>query len=85
LQGIDDLIFNQKGSGMKYTMIVDNVKCGGCVKSIEEGLAVLDGVQEVSVDIPTGCVSLEAEEGLEQSLTDTLSGLGYPVKSTVTG
>jgi copper chaperone len=70
---------------MKYTMIVENVKCGGCVKNIEEGLAVLGGVQEVSVDIRSGCVSLEAEEGLEQCLADTLSGLGYPVKSTVTG
>jgi copper chaperone len=57
---------------------VDNVKCGGCVTAIRQGLGELPGVDAVEVDIATGRVSIEAERDLGAELAQALRQLGYP-------
>ncbi len=57
---------------------VTNVKCGGCVESIQNGLAELNGVTKVEVVIDSGTVTVEGE-GLDRpQLAEKLSELGYP-------
>ena len=63
-------------SNQEFT--VQNVKCGGCVKAIQDGLSGLDGVSQVEVTIEGGHVSVEGE-GLDRAaLSAKLSELGYP-------
>lgn len=55
-----------------------NIKCGGCVAAIENGLKTLPGVNQVEVTIDTGLVRIEGEELSEQVIRDKLAELGYP-------
>ncbi|MBI5039659.1 MAG: heavy-metal-associated domain-containing protein [Gammaproteobacteria bacterium] len=57
---------------------VKNVKCGGCVKTIQQGLQGLTGVASVSVVIDTGQVTVEGANLDHAQLSSTLSKLGYP-------
>ena len=58
---------------------VQNVKCGGCVANIENGLAELGGVKHINVDIESGQVTVEGENLDRQQLSSKLTELGYPV------
>lgn len=57
---------------------VQNVKCGGCTKAIEEGLASVAGVESVSAVIEGGEVRVEGEELSREALSHKLTELGYP-------
>ena len=61
-------------------LVVDNVKCGGCVSAIQEGLGKLPGVQSVDVVIETGQVTVNGEGLSRETLSRTLAELGYPVR-----
>jgi len=57
---------------------VKNVKCGGCVSAIENGLKELPGVNDVEVTIEGGTVIVSGD-GLERdALSAKLQQLGYP-------
>ena len=57
---------------------VKNVKCGGCVSAIENGLKELPGVSDVEVTIEGGTVIVSGD-GLERdALSAKLQQLGYP-------
>jgi copper chaperone len=58
---------------------VQNVKCGGCVSAIENGLKELAGVSEVEVIIEGGLVRVSGEALDRNAITDRLAALGYPV------
>lgn len=58
--------------------IVSNVKCGGCVSAIENGLKALQGVSSVSVEIDGGKVSVQGEALSRETLGAKLAELGYP-------
>lgn len=64
---------------------VENIKCGGCAGSIRKGLAALNGVHSVEVDIEGGAVEVEAEEELRPEITRKLTSMGYPETGTVHG
>jgi copper chaperone len=57
---------------------VQNVKCGGCVTAITNGLSSLDGIDAVEVDIPSGRVSINGSELERGALAAKLAELGYP-------
>ena len=57
---------------------VQNVKCGGCVKAIQDGLSGLDGVSNVTVAIEGGHVKVEGAALSRDALISKLSELGYP-------
>jgi len=57
---------------------VSNVKCGGCVSAIQKGLGEIAGVSWVEVDIPSGEVSLQAEQTKLAEIQEKLRALGYP-------
>ncbi|PKM45763.1 MAG: heavy metal transporter [Gammaproteobacteria bacterium HGW-Gammaproteobacteria-1] len=57
---------------------VKNVKCGGCVANIQNGLKDMPGVSAVEVTL-AGQVTVRGE-GLDRAvLTAKLAELGYPV------
>ncbi len=63
---------------MQENFTVQNVKCGGCVAAIQEGLKGLPGVAAVEVVIEGGKVTVQGE-GLDHgTLAAKLAELGYP-------
>lgn len=57
---------------------VQNVKCGGCVKTIEDGLSAMDGVEQVEVTIEGGHVTVAGDALNRAALSAKLTELGYP-------
>ena len=57
---------------------VSNVKCGGCVSNIQNGLSAIAGISSVDVDIPTGEVTLACDKPNMAEVKDKLRTLGYP-------
>ena len=70
---------------MKHIIEVENIKCGGCANTIMNKLNKLDGVEQVSVDIEAGRVSVEASDDSREQLVQTLLQSGYPEKGTAEG
>lgn len=64
---------------MKTSIIVQNLKCGGCAKTITEKLSGIDDISKVNVDTESAMVSF-VHENAEDALIarDTLASLGYP-------
>ena len=60
------------------TFTVKNVKCGGCVSAIENGLKALPGVGSVEVVIDGGKVTVAGSEISREQLSAKLRELGYP-------
>lgn len=63
---------------MQERFTVKNVKCGGCVKAIQDGLRALPGVAAVEVVIDGGKVTVEGDRLDRAQLAAKLSELGYP-------
>ena len=64
---------------MKATIIVQNLKCGGCAKTITNRLTVLDNITEVGVELETSMVSFTYENTSDAiQVKDKLKDLGYP-------
>lgn len=66
---------------MKIELEVQNVKCQGCASAIRDGLGKNPQVREVQVDVPTGRVTVKADNDIQAELMTTLKGLGYPQKA----
>ena len=70
---------------MSYVIQVENIKCGGCASTISTKLAALDGVQEVTVDVEKGTVTIDGDENHREAVTAMLLQLGYPESGTAEG
>jgi copper chaperone len=70
------LILEAAMSSEKFN--VKNVKCGGCVSAIENGLTALPGVESVEVVIAGGEVTVSGQDLSREQLSAKLSELGYP-------
>ena len=56
-----------------------NLKCGGCANTIKKGIAAIEGVNQVLVDLNTSEVSVNATDELViQQVKEKLSSMGYP-------
>ena len=70
----------------KQMMIeIENLKCGGCVRSILKGLAELPGVTNAEVDMEQQRVKFEAAEAIRPQVADKLRAMGYPERGTLHG
>lgn len=64
---------------MKESIIVQNLKCGGCANTITTKLSKSEGVSNVSVDVEKSEVTVEfTPENLKTPLKTTLAEIGYP-------
>ena len=63
---------------MQEIFKVQNVKCGGCAKAIQDGLGGMAGVDSVEVDIESGTVTVNGDALDRAALSAKLGELGYP-------
>lgn len=64
---------------MKTTFDVQNLKCGGCAKTISKKLSEVEGIQNVIVEKENSSVSFDYQSADGASLVkETLRKLGYP-------
>ena len=64
---------------------IDNLKCGGCARSILKGLAEVPGVAEVEVDHDQHVVRFTGDESVRAEVADKLRSMGYPEKGSLQG
>ena len=68
------------------TLEIEGMKCGGCVSTVREALAAVDGVQETDVDLAEGRARIVGDDGLEEAaLVRAVEGAGYAVGAVVVG
>ena len=64
---------------MEQQIIVENIKCGGCMNSIQTALLKLDNVEKVVVDKETETITITGN--IEKAIVlNKLNALGYPEK-----
>lgn len=63
---------------MSEEFMVKNVKCGGCVANVQNGLKDMPGISTVEVGLD-GKVRVEGNDLDRAALTAKLAELGYPV------
>ncbi len=65
------------------TILVENIKCAGCAKTVQNALLKIKGIQDVKVDIEEGKVTISGEgKLLRADVVEKLSQLGYPEAGT---
>lgn len=62
------------------TVFVENIRCGGCMKSIREALMKLPGVSGVEVNKEEEMVRITGNDLERESIIGKLASLGYPEK-----
>ena len=70
---------------MKHIIDVENISGSGCVTTISKRLKEIPGVENISVNIEDGRVSVEAHEDSREVIISALHASGYPLKGTVEG
>lgn len=65
---------------MKTTLIIQNLKCGGCANTVISRLSELEDINDIEVNNEDNSVSFSYsnEENLNEAMS-LLSKLGYPV------
>ncbi|POS01738.1 heavy-metal-associated domain-containing protein [Flavobacterium croceum] len=64
---------------MKITLSIQNLKCGGCAKTIETKLANLDNISEIKANPNEDSVTFQYLEEKDLELVkNTLKEIGYP-------
>lgn len=70
---------------MELRLQVENVKCGGCARSIEKALGTDARITRVTVDPAQGLVVIDADADVRAEAYATLAKLGYPERGSVEG
>jgi copper chaperone len=66
---------------MTEKIIVENIKCGGCMNSIKTALLKIANVQEVSIDKDSETVNISSSVPFERKeIANLLAKMGYPEK-----
>lgn len=66
---------------MKTKLYIQNLKCGGCERTIIKRLSSIGGIENVSVNLEDASVSFRYKVDDQIELVqDILSKLGYPVR-----
>ena len=64
---------------------VENIKCGGCERSIVKGLSAIEGISDIQIDRDQQRVSYLGNESSRVAVAAKLLAMGYPEKGTVQG
>lgn len=72
-------------SDAKIQVHVENIKCGGCEKSIVNGLLDIAGLSEVTIDRDQQLVCVSGDGSLRDAVVDKLKKMGYPEQGSVSG
>ena len=64
---------------MNSTIVIQNLKCGGCASTITTKISAIENISNVTVDLETSAVSFEAvSEEDTISVKNKLAAIGYP-------
>jgi copper chaperone len=64
---------------METTIHIQNLKCGGCANTITKGIATIDSIQNISVNVEESSVTFSYEnEGILYEVKSKLKTMGYP-------
>ena len=64
---------------MKTTIIIQNLKCGGCANTITTKLSTIENVSNVNVDVDTSSVTIEYQNDEDLfTVKNKLIAIGYP-------
>lgn len=65
---------------MQVKLEAPDIGCNHCAMTIKQGLAPVEGVKVLGVDVPTKMVTLEvADDAALERAKVTLNEIGYPV------
>lgn len=70
---------------MQETISVENIKCGGCARTIENNLKKVENLHTVTVNVEEGVITVEGDNLQREELVKLLLSLGYPEKGSVSG
>jgi copper chaperone len=70
---------------MDIIIVVDNIKCGGCARSIRSALLKIPGVLSVEIDIGGESVLLASDRDVRDQAVIQLASMGYPEKGSLAG
>jgi copper chaperone len=69
---------------MNTKVIIQNLKCGGCAKTITKKLSELDNITNIKVDVDEDSVSFSYKDDLDLFVVmEVLNENGYPVEGEV--
>ncbi len=64
---------------MNTTISVQNLKCGGCARTITDAISGIEGISSAEVKVETSEVHFEyTDEQQLQKVREKLKSLGYP-------
>ena len=61
-------------------IFVENIKCAGCMTSIQHALLKIKGIEKVEIDKEAEKISLVGHNYQLSEVLDSLNGMGYPQK-----
>jgi copper chaperone len=66
----------------QYTWLVENIKCGGCAKTVKNNLNAIEGVKGVDVDLEEGRIQLSyhGDDDIKEEAMSRMIKAGYPPK-----
>jgi len=64
---------------------VENIKCGGCEKSIVKGLSEIPGVDQLQINRETQTIFYVGEPATRDAVVAKLLAMGYPEQGSVSG
>ena len=68
----------------KLELLVENIKCGGCMTSIKKGILELAGVMHVDIALEEEKITIEGDRLNRAAILKKLDGMGYPEKGNNT-
>ncbi len=71
---------------MRTSIIVQNLKCGGCAKTITDKLSDIQNINDIDVDIDHATISFTASKPeIALEVKRRLKSLGYPTENDANG
>ena len=68
-----------------YRIEVENIKCGGCMNTIQKSLMQINGVSHITINKETETIFVEGNDDIKRiDLINKLAALGYPEKGNNT-
>ncbi len=61
-------------------ILVENIKCGGCMNTIKKAILEIKGTSNVEINLEEEKISLNANEDSRPQIVAKLHKLGYPEK-----
>lgn len=70
---------------MQESIAVENIKCGGCARTIENNLKKIENLHSVTVNVEEGLITVEGDNLQREEIVKLLLSLGYPETGSVNG